>query len=494
MGFILPFFSAIFYYFSFPNYTAGYFVFFSLIPFFYALSKSVSIKQSATIGFIWGFTLAVQYSIPLFYALITEYELSLVFSSLLIFFSSFIPYGIIYACFAISYKFFFKNTGLFFPFIVSSLWVLIDYMMSITPVFMPWGFAGYTQVFNTIIQISDITGIYGVTFLIILINLMFTEILFSKKNYNKISVSIILTLFIISFAYSHFRINHILKIIELSKSKQINIGIIQGNFNSKEKWDSKNTAAIINTYLSMTRQIINNSDIIVWPETVLNSNDNTNLEIISGISSIMREKQVFITGATRNNANKTFNSIFTSDNRGLQYIYDKRILFPFTETSFAGFSSGKFVDSPSVFDIGKTKPVYRSELLNIGFTICFEAIYPDYVRKIKNSGGEVLVNVANDSWFGKNTYEPYMHFYANISRAIENRFYVIRSSNSGISAVISPAGEIVDSIELNTRNSLTTSIPQVKITAFYSKSGNWFIVLSLMTIIVSLAYQLKNDI
>jgi len=492
MGYFLTLISAVTYYLSFPYFSNGYPAFFSLIPFFFSLSKSNSIIKSALTGSIWGIALSMLFSIPLFYALVTEYNFSTMYSTLLIIFSVFIPYGIIYGLYGISFNYFFKKTGLLFPFIISALWILVDYIMCISPFFMPWGFAGYTQTFNIFIQISDIAGIYGVTFLLVFVNSTFTEILINKHKNNKISLLLVFIMILSTVIYSNLRVTTISNIIENDNSAKIKATVIQGNFNSKEKWDSKNTAAIVNTYINMTKEAIPESDLILWPETVLNSSDLNNLEIISGISSLLKANQIFITGSTRNNTkDKVFNSIFTADNKGLKYIYDKKILFPFTETSIAGLSSGKFLDSPSIFQTGKSKPVYKTETTTLGFTICFEAIYPEYVRKIKNIGAEILVNVANDSWFG-NTYEPKMHLYSNIVRAVENRFYIIRASNSGISAIISPTGEILNSIELNSRNRMTSTINPINISSFYSKSGDWIIVISLLLIIFSLACQLKT--
>ena len=491
-GYILTLISAIVYFLSFAPFTMGYTAFFSLIPFFYALSKTGAFKKAALTGAIWGVALSILFSIPLYYALVTEYEFSILFSTLLIFFTAYIPYAVIYGAFGISFIYFFKRRNIYFPFIAASLWVLVDYTMNITPFFLPWGYAGYSQASNIFIQISDISGIFGVTFIIVLINLLLTGIKINKKEYLKFSISIILFIIISSAIYGNLRIQSINRTIRSSDKTEIKAAVIQGNFSSKEKWDSKNTAAVINTYINMTKQVIGNADIIVWPETVLNSSDSNNLEILSGISSLLKNKQFFISGATRYDTKKIiYNSIFTADKRGLSYIYDKKILFPFTETSLSGMSSGNFMDSPAIFNTGKTRSVYKNDSVIFGYTICFETIYPEYVRKIKNQGAEVLINVANDSWFG-NTYEPYMQLSNTIARSVENRFYVLRSSNSGISAIISPAGEVLSSVELNKRDKIVSSIKIMKIPSFYSKAGDWIIVVSLLIIIISLALQLKS--
>jgi len=490
MGYALTLTSAILYYFSFPPYTHGYLAFFSLIPFFFALSTSASLKKTILTGLIWGITLSVLFSIPLYNALITEYKFSILFSTLLIIISTYIPYGIIYGIYGLSFKYCYEKTDIYFPLFTSSLWLLIDYFMSIIPLYMPWGYAGYTQTYSIFMQISDLSGIYGVTFLVVFINSLFAGIFLYKKRYYKYLLLIIGLIIFSTSLYGYLRINNINNIIHSAVKTEVKVAIIQGNFRSKEKWNSKNTAAIINTYINMSKNVMENADIILWPETVLNSNDKNNLEVISGISSLLKENQIFITGATRNGLqNSIYNSIFASGKNGLNYIYDKKILFPFTETSFAGFSSGRFMDSPSIFYKGKGKPVYNYGPATLGFTICFEAIYPDFIRRIKNHGAVILINVANDSWFG-DTYEPYMHLNNNIARAIENRFYVIRSSNSGISAIISPAGEVINSIELDRKDKIISPICITAIPTFYSRSGDWIVIVSLLILIGFLTFQL----
>ena len=492
MGLFLTLISAIFYYFSFPPHTQGYSAFISLTPFLFALSKTESVKQSFLLGQFWGLIISIILSVPLYNALVTEYDLSIFFSSLLIIISVYIPYAIIYGFFGISYRYFFIKNTVYIPVIAASLWMLIDYVMTITPVFLPWGFYGYSQTFTPFIQIADITGIYGVTFFLVLINSVLCSIFYYKKKYLKTNIFIIILITCSLTLYGYNRKDNITGIINSSNNKTIKASVIQGNFNSNEKWNSKNTAAILNTYINMSKQVIDESDIIVWPETVLNSNDKDNLSVITGLSSALKDNQLFIAGATRNDlSSRTFNSILTADKNGLCYIYDKKILFPFTETSFAGLSSGKFMDSPAIFNPGMTRPVYKSGLIDIGYTICFESIYPDYVRRIKNSGALVLINTSNDSWFGY-TYQPYMHMYSSIVRGIENRIYVIRSSNSGISAIISPDGEIIKYIDLNVRDKITASIKPLKIESFYSKTGDWIVILAVVIIMFFLIFNVKK--
>jgi apolipoprotein N-acyltransferase len=85
-----------------------------------------------------------------------------------------------------------------------------------------------------------------------------------------------------------------------------------------------------------------------------------------------------------------------------------------------------------------------------------------------------------------------MHLYASIVRGVENRLYVIRSSNNGISAIISPNGTIIKSIDLNIRDKILASIKPIKITSFYSKTGDWIIIAAIFILIFFLIYSIKK--
>jgi len=87
-----------------------------------------------------------------------------------------------------------------------------------------------------------------------------------------------------------------------------------------------------------------------------------------------------------------------------------------------------------------------------------------------------LANITNDGWY-KETWGPYQHFYVNVFRAIENRVYVLRAANTGISAVIDPWGRVITSLPLNVRGRLDAKIPlkdPFPLRSFYARHGDWF--------------------
>jgi len=108
-------------------------------------------------------------------------------------------------------------------------------------------------------------------------------------------------------------------------------------------------------------------------------------------------------------------------------------------------------------------------------TICYEAMFPRWARRDAARGARLLINVTNDGWY-KDTWGPYQHFEANVFRAVENRLPVIRSGNTGISAVIDPWGVVTAKLDLNQRGRLDADVPLADFfpnRSFYARRGDW---------------------
>jgi apolipoprotein N-acyltransferase len=273
---------------------------------------------------------------------------------------------------------------------------------------------------------------------------------------------------------------------------RVNITGVQGNTGSLERWDKSLSFINYQKYIDLTGKNFKGNGILIWPETVLNSSDRSNFEIIQNVNTLTGNNTVFITGGTRIDKNgSTFNSIFVSNMGTLTYIYDKQILFPYSEKKIAGLSHGGVMDSPDTFAEGKKLPLFRSNIITPSLSICFESLYPGFIRKGVKEGADILINVANDSWFG-NTYEPYMHFNSTIVRAIENRRSMARITNSGISALINPAGKVIKYLGLNESGVITGELTRRKELSFYTIYGDLIILAAAFIIAAALFVYIRE--
>jgi apolipoprotein N-acyltransferase len=118
----------------------------------------------------------------------------------------------------------------------------------------------------------------------------------------------------------------------------------------------------------------------------------------------------------------------------------------------------------------------------LGVLICYEGIFPEASRAYKKKGADLLVNITNDAWFGS-TSAPYQHLSMTVFRAVENRLYIVRSANTGISAIIDPTGRIVAQTELFERTALRDAIKFINNKTFYSVYGDVFVLICMTTLV-----------
>ena len=144
-----------------------------------------------------------------------------------------------------------------------------------------------------------------------------------------------------------------------------------------------------------------------------------------------------------------------------------RRLFPFI---------GKLVAGVGDFRPGKGFYPLTIDGHRLGVLICYEAIFPEAARDYKRKGAELLVNITNDAWFGR-TSAPYQHLSMTVFRAIENRLYLVRAANTGISAIIDPTGEILSRTGLFERTVLKGEVKIIDERTFYAAYGDLFVYL-----------------
>jgi apolipoprotein N-acyltransferase len=120
----------------------------------------------------------------------------------------------------------------------------------------------------------------------------------------------------------------------------------------------------------------------------------------------------------------------------------------------------------------------------MGTLICYEAIFPAAGRSYKRAGADMLVNLTNDAWYGR-TSAPYQHLSMTTLRAVENRLFLIRAANTGISAIIDPAGRIISQTALFTRTHLRGQVKFIAMNTFYARHGDVFTYTCIALLIVS---------
>ena len=382
---------------------------------------------------------------------------------------------------------FFRHRYCIEPAVIAPVvWTLLEFLRTYLLSGFPWGLLGYSQYQNLfLIQIADITGVYGVSFLIVLVNVSLYLILkwawFRINAFPFVYTIVTLGIVLSVIFYGHFRIEKIKKANK--NSIHLQVSLIQGNINQAQKWDPSYITETFAIYQSLTvRAAKDHSDLIVWPETAVpcyflpeheygpflfNLAKTVNAPILFGSLAYQAGLQP--------GDYKYFNSAFLISPKDEKVShYDKVHLVPFGEyvplKHFLPFVE-KLVEGIGDFSPGKNLTLFSIPRARCGVLICYEIIFPSLSRHYCKSGANFLVTITNDAWFGRSN-APYQHFSMAVFRAVENRTAVVRAANSGISGIIEPTGYIQNQTPLFEQTFCNGEIPLSSFPTFYDRYGD----------------------
>ena len=266
---------------------------------------------------------------------------------------------------------------------------------------------------------------------------------------------------------------------EIADAPTLRVGIVQGNLGVIEK--GKEATHDHRRYLEQTRELIGggNLDLVVWPETVYTRGLRGPLPI-SGqlISEDVHVPLLFGAAFVSVDSGQrlAFNSALLIGEDGvIRSVYEKNLLIPFTEyVPFGGLLPGaERLANVSRFAAATDTPPLRLGGWRISTPICYEAVRPSFVRRmLLRARPHLIVTLANDSWFG-DSQEPRLHLAMAEFRAVEHRRYLVRATNSGISAVVDPAGRVVARTRVLTRENLRATVHMLDGTTVYTRYGDW---------------------
>ncbi|MCP5116623.1 MAG: apolipoprotein N-acyltransferase, partial [bacterium] len=154
--------------------------------------------------------------------------------------------------------------------------------------------------------------------------------------------------------------------------------------------------------------------------------------------------------------------------------YDKMFLVPFGEFIPPGFTwINRITNEGGDFAPGEQVIVPAAAGHRLGSFICYESVFPDLVRRFADAGAEVFINLSNDGYFGGSAARE-QHLLIARMRAAENRRWILRSTNDGITASIDPAGRVVRTTEEFTRTAVRLPFSYISETTLYTRFGDWF--------------------
>jgi apolipoprotein N-acyltransferase len=156
------------------------------------------------------------------------------------------------------------------------------------------------------------------------------------------------------------------------------------------------------------------------------------------------------------------------------------------------FFAGKLLEDVGEFDPGKNRRVFATGGHGYGTFICYESIFGDEVRHLAGMGADVLVNISDDGWYG-DTSAAWEHLNMVRMRAIENHRWVLRATNTGVTAAIDPEGRVTMAAKRHVRTSIRVGFNYENDVTFYAKHGDWFAYLcGVVTVVgVGLGWRMR---
>jgi apolipoprotein N-acyltransferase len=475
---------------AFPKVGLDWLAWFALVPLLTALAN-LSARKSFRIGFVFGL---VHYVSLLYWVVpvMRTYGYLPLYLSIAIL----ILFAAVLALFPAAFSMALAAVG-FTPvrrlIAMPLLWVALEYIRTFIFTGFPWALLGHSQYLRLhLIQIADLFGVYGVSFLIALSNTaVFLAIAYvtSKSWRGRPASKPVLygawALFAVGFLLTWIYGAWLIKITDklMAASLTARIAVIQGNIDQAVKWDPAFQAAAIKTQnrLSLAAKS-ENPDLIVWPESatpffLFYDRDPTE-KVLAGIEKADVDYLIGSPSFTRQNENVVYyNSAYLISpvTKNISK-YDKAHLVPYGE--YVPFKRwfpflGKVVAQVGDFQAGKPGKTLPWKENALGVQICYEIIFPGLSRAMVKNGAALLINITNDAWFGK-TSGPYQHFSMTIFRAVENRRALARAANTGISGFIDPAGRILASTPLLEEAAVTRTLPLIRSTTFYTRFGDLF--------------------
>ena len=490
---------------SFPNIGLSWLAWIGLVPLLIAL-RNLSIRDSMRLGLIAGLVhfLGLVYWVA--YTMKTYGHLPL-YISLLILGLMAAYLALYWALFTIALAWLRPKPPLL-PVITPLVWVACEYLRSHLFTGFPWGLLGHSQYKALhLIQICDLTGVYGLSFVIVLCNTalyMGLLHLVHKPWYGKpvarwvmpVVLSAVLVVLTVVWTYGAWRIKNIDQ--QAVQAPRAPVAVVQGNIDQSIKWDPAYQIATTNTYRALSLSARDAKPaLIVWPETATPFYYLANTRLTKVVrQSIVDTGTYFLIGSPSyrriNGQAAHYNSAYLIEPDGtVSGRYDKVHLVPYGEyvplQRWFPFL-GKMVAQVGNFHAGSKGNTLKWNQRRLGVLICYEVIFPGLARALVRNQADLLVNITNDAWFGR-TGAAQQHFCMAVFRAVENRLALVRAANTGISGYIDPAGRILKTSALFERRVMIHSVPLMALKTVYGRVGDLF---ALVCLIGGVALGLKH--
>ncbi|MBQ0720094.1 MAG: apolipoprotein N-acyltransferase [Gammaproteobacteria bacterium] len=363
-----------------------------------------------------------------------------------------------------------------------ALWVLGEWFRGWFLTGFPWLNIGYGFIDTWLVGWAPIFGVLALSGIIAFSGAL-VSLIGERKQHKSLIGNALILLTLICAGGAYLKI----KPWTYPSGKRLKVALVQPNLPLLEKWDDRELKQILVNFKQSNESLLD-QDLIVWPESALPTLQSNISGFLDEIDTTLREEHVgLLTGIPSNtDSNHYYNSVLGLGRASGSY--QKRRLVPFGEyVPLERWLRGAigFFDLPmSAFSAGadQQRPI-RLGTVQIATAICYEIAYPDLLARDARDAN-ILLTVSNDTWFGQSI-GPHQHLQIARMRAIENAKPLLRSTNDGISANISPRGKVLEKLPRFQAGILKTQVTPYTGSSPFSQYGSLPIVgLSFVILIV----------
>ena len=346
-------------------------------------------------------------------------------------------------------------------------WILFDWLRTLGPLAFPWGSLGYAASRTTAVQLASVGGVPLLAALV----LGSAALLAHRRRW---SISLAGTLWIAALLVGNAMTSPTAPTTRTAL-------LVQGSVDPVAKMNGTVDATGIYRNLTRSGDLRPVPDVVVWPETAVPFTPDRP----ESWGQLSRLGVPLITGAPGRQSGDSYNSAFALSKAGV-YRYDKIRTVPFGE-SFPARRALDWLYRPVFAALGvpglqnmtsgSRSAALLAGALRYAVSICYESVFPGLARRAVRDGGQVLVTLSNDAWFGRSAGVE-QHFLMGRVRAIETRRFWLRAGNDGITAVTDPSGRFQARLERGARTTLLAGFTPLTGMTPYVRFGDWVVALA----------------
>ncbi len=372
---------------------------------------------------------------------------------------------------------------------VAALWTFVDWIRGVWPLGgFTWGALGATQHGNhLVLPLASITGVWGVTFVMVLANVLLLFVLRRTRPLAERVTFVALGVAAVTLP--------VLIPLPAAAGPKLDVAVVQGNVPRALASDRYlQSQAVAQNHIRLNRTLASNPpDVAVWPENALDDDPTVNRALGEQVSSSVRAvgSPTLVGAVTDAPGGRYYNQVLLYDGQGrVTGRYTKTHLVPFGEyvpfRRYLGWVE-QLRAVPRDLAPGPGITLFHVHGVAVATPICFEDVFPDLFRRFVAKGANLVVLTTNDSSFLESEASR-EHVELSQVRAVETGRWVVQAAISGESAVIDPTGRVVAHTGLFEAGILRFDVPTSSARTLYVRLGDWFPWLCGLGALVALAF------